>query len=382
MILELFWKICRGIFNTIGFLVPTNSHKLIFSAFGGRKFDDSPRAIYEEMMKMQEFDDWIFVWAFVDPDEIEIPRGRKVKIDTISFFLELLSAKVWISNSGIDRGIGISKKSVIKVETWHGSPLKKIAGEENTNSMIRYMREECKIPDKETIRCAQSEYDKEILARVMHSSKEAFIMSGLPRNDSLFNYSDVDCKRIKRHLNIPFDKKVLLYIPTYREYIVNEKNETFLELPINFKMWKETLKDKYILLVRAHYAVIASMNIEQNDFVLDVSSYPYINDLYAISDIMISDYSSAYFDYSILDRPILCFAYDLDEYMEKRGLYYKLEEILPCRIDKTENELLDSIKHIDPEESSREVRRFHNKFNVYDKGYASISVINAIKEKL
>ena len=67
-------------------------------------------------------------------DTIDIPRGRKVKIDTLRFFYELLSSKIWISNTGLDRNIGLSKKKVISIETWRGCPFKKICSEENENS--------------------------------------------------------------------------------------------------------------------------------------------------------------------------------------------------------------------------------------------------------
>ena len=177
------------------------------------------------------------------------------------------------------------------------------------------------------------------------------------------------------------DKKVILYMPTYREYLVDEDFKTYLAPPIDLKKWQEELKSDYVLLIRAHYAVNAALEINENGFVMDVSDYPYINDLYVVSDILISDYSSSFIDYSILNKPMLCFAYDLEEYESKRGLYMKLDEVLPCIIDRDEDSLLKHIKTLDYFKASEETKAFHNKFAPYA-GHASERIVDEIVSRL
>lgn len=380
-VLNLFWKTARGVLELIGLFVPIRKKTMLFCSFGGRKFDDSPKALYDEVCQRTEFKDWDLIWAFVEPDKFEIPRGRKIAIDTIPFFYALLYSKVWISNSGMDRDIYIRRKRTIKVETWHGTPLKKIGGEENQGSMLEKTSVKKGPLDSTTIRCAQSNFDKEIFARIWHADPNAILFSDLPRNDALLRYTERDLESIKNNLKIRKGAKVILYTPTYREYLVNEDKDFFIAPPIDLKKWEERLGGEYVLLVRAHYVVSAALNIQENDFVKDVSGYPILNDLYAISDMMISDYSSTYFDFAILDRPMFCFAYDRIEYEEKRGLYLDLDKELPCGIDYSEDTLIDRILATDIELASRKTKVFHQKYAPYA-GNASKIVVDKIIERL
>lgn len=375
------WKWSKLVLLFWGRFVPVHQKTMIFCSFGGRKFDDSPKAIYEEVCRRNEFEDWRLIWAFVNPSHHDIPRGEKVKVDTYQFFKMLLSSKVWVSNSGMDRGIDMNRKDVIRVETWHGTPLKKIGGDENKNSLgINPSLYKGK-KDADTIRCAQSDYDRAIFERVMHADKSAILLSDLPRNDGLLKYTDEDIVKVKRKIGIPDGKKVLLYAPTYREYLVDDHNDTIMAPPINFDKWKKELGENYVLLIRAHYAVTAAMEIRENDFVKNVSDYPFINDLYVISDILLSDYSSSYIDYSILDKPMLCYAYDVVEYKEKRGLYIDLQKELPCEIDYDEESLLNHIKTLDYSLYSEQTKKFHRKYAPYA-GNASKKVVDEIVKRL
>ncbi len=375
------WKLSRVVMQVLGWFIPVHPKTMIFCSFGGRKFDDSPKAIYEEICLREEFDDWRLIWAFVDPEKYEIPRGGKIKIDTFSFFKALLLSKVWISNSGMDRGINFYRRSTIHVETWHGTPLKKIGEDQNQNSLVGSGDKIKKILDKDTIRCAQSEYDRNIFQHVQHATKDSYLLCDLPRNDQLTRFNEEDVKKAKSILGIKDGRKVILYMPTYREYLVNEDYKTYIAPPIDINKWEKELGGEYVLLIRAHYAINAALNIVDNDFVKDVSDYPYINDLYMVADILISDYSSAYFDYAILNRPMFCFAYDMEEYQEKRGLYMDLEKSLPCPIDYNEDSLIEHIKTFDYTDACEATKVFHKKYAPFA-GNASKAVVDKILERL
>lgn len=381
--LDTLWNMARSILDFYGIFKSIEPKTMLFASFGGRNFNDSPKAIYEEVCKRHEFDDWDLIWAFNNPEKIDLPRGHKIQMDSWAFYNALLTSQVWVSNSGMDRGIGIIHKGTIKVETWHGTPLKKIGGDENTGSIISE-KEKKNIKnsplDRSTIRCAQSKYDRDILARIDHATKDSYIMAGLPRNDELFAYSKDKCDQIRESLGIN-DKKVILYTPTYREYLIDKNNDIFLKPPMDINRWRKELGDKYILLIRAHYAVSRAMGIQDDDFVKDVSKYSNLNDLYAISDMMVSDYSSTFFDYSVFNRPMFCFAYDYEEYQEKRGLYVKLEDVLPCKVCKTEDEVLSEIEHCDYQKACGQTDEFRKKY-VPNEGHASEAVVNEIEKRL
>ena len=381
-VLSLFWNVSSVILKCASPIIPVRK-SIVFSSFGGRKYDDSPRALYEAICADPFFQDWSLVWAFVEPEKFKLPRGSIEKIDTITFFKTLLGSHIWISNSGMTRGIKIHKKGIIEVETWHGTPLKKIGGDENQNSMLTKRdiekRERAKL-DRSTIRCAQSEFDKEIFSRIFHADKDAILTCDLPRNDELLKFDKKICD-IKNALGIAADKKVILYTPTYREYLVDDSNSIYLAPPITLTKWEKELGSDYVLLIRAHYAVNNALNLRDSDFVKNVSDYPTINDLYAISDLMISDYSSTFIDYSILEKPMLCFAYDLEEYEQKRGLYLELDKVLPCVIDKDEDALICHIKQINYGEASARTKEFRQLY-APNAGNACNAVITAIKKRL
>lgn len=377
--LSVFWKLLHFVFASTGWIVPVKPNKMLITSFAGRKYDDSPKALYEEICKRKEFSDWNIVWAFVNPLQFDIPKGKKIKIDTPEFFMALLNSRVWISNSGMDRNIGINKKKTIKIETWHGTPLKKIGKDQHSGVLGNYKPP--KTIDKKTIRCAQSTYDRDILADVFSADKNSFLLCDLPRNDSLLNYTEEQKEEIRRELGVDSNKKILLYMPTYREYLINDKNQTYIAPPITLEKWERELGDEYVLLIRAHYAVSASMGIDNTVFHKNVSDYPYINDLYSIADILISDYSSAFFDYSILDKPMLCFAYDLEEYKKKRGLYFELKGNLPCNISQNEDDLIREIVNLDYNSSCEKTALFHKKFAPYA-GYASKKIVDKLIQEL
>lgn len=380
LILDIFWKVARCVFSCASKFIKADNKTIVFASFGGRNFDDSPKALYEELMRRDSFSDWKFIWAFVDPDKFDVPRGEKIKIDTFEFFKTLLLSKIWISNSGMDRGIEIKTKGIIKVETWHGTPLKKIGGEENQTALGNNHSKKIKI-DEDTIRCAQSEYDRDIFMRIFNAGEKAFLLCDLPRNDRLVNWNHDDVIKIREELSIPNSKKVILYTPTYREYLFDENDNNYIAPPINLDKWQRVLGDRFVLLIRAHYAVTAALNIKENEFVRDVSTYHSLNDLYIISDCMISDYSSTFFDYSILQRPMFCFAYDLEEYELKRGLYLDLQKVLPCEVDKDESSLLEHINNMNEKECIMKSKKFHELFTPYA-GNASRIIVNEIERRI
>ena len=164
--------------------------------------------------------------------------------------------------------------------------------------------------------------------------------------------------------------------------MLNNKNETFLKIPIDMPKWKKILGKDYVLLIRAHYAVIKELGIEEDDFIKDVSNYGVLSDLYYIADIMISDYSSTFVDYSILDRPMFCFPYDYDEYNEKRGINLQIFKSLPCDPVFNEDDLLKQIKEMDYKKMSEKTKIFHKKFACYDDGNSAKKVTDELIRRI
>lgn len=331
------------IFSTLcrfwGCFIKNDEKLILFNSFGGKKTNDSPRAIFEEMRHDKRFKEYRLVWALQKPETWDGDSVEIVKCDTLRYFYTALKAKVWITNSSMERGLNFKKKETICFNTWHGTTIKKMGIDiEQGNESFR---------GKENVRAdimlVQGQYDIDIFGYAFQLPEEKFRCTGLPRNDILAKYTDSQIRKIKEKLAIPQEKQVLLYAPTFREYTKGKQKEVVLEIPLNRQLWQEKLADQYVVLFRAHYEVARHMEVKNYPVFLDVSDYPDLNDLMIISDALISDYSSIFFDYSILHKPMYCFAYDYEEYVSKRGVYLDLKKELPCIVHTEEEQLLEDI---------------------------------------
>ena len=195
----------------------------------------------------------------------------------------------------------------------------------------------------------------------------------MPRNDELWMADEKRRKEARVKLNLPEEKKVILYAPTWRDSV--DGGKTYLiKPPVHFDVWEKMLGKDHIILFRAHHQTTKVMGIEFNDFIRDVSDYPEVNELMIASDLLITDYSAIAFDYSILTRPILCFAYDYDTYLAERGTYFDMDEVYPMKSVRTEEGLLDRVRSLDYEKECEKVRDFRDRFVQYKGNAAEMCV--------
>ena len=339
--------------------IKPNNKLIVFSSFSGKSYDDSPRALYEGMIKDHRFDDYELVWDFRDPKKYNIERGSKIKTDTLTYYTTLLKARLWITNVSMYRGLEFTGINSYVFNTWHGSAIKKIGIDvKGKDAFVGKTKQK-----KGDVILAQGHYDVKTFSHAYEMPQHRVLAFGLPRNDELVynNKSDM-ISDLKARLGIAPKKKVILYAPTYREYQRDNNKNSIFSLPIDINKWEERLSNDFVILFRAHPDVVKVLNIVENDFVKDVSSYPHVNELMLMSDLLISDYSSIFFDYSILGRPMLCFAYDYDRYNEERGLYFDIRKELASERLSDENILVDTIIKLDWEERSRISIDFRDKY--------------------
>lgn len=361
-----------NIIKFIGLFLKIDNKIILFSSFGGKKYDDSPKVIFEYMINQKKYQKYKFFWVFDEPDKFNVVGAKKIKNNSFKFFCVALKSKFWITNSGIERGLKFKSKKTIYINTWHGTALKHIGIDEN-NLKVNFKT------SKANIMFAQSDYDKKIFSHVFNIPEHNIVVCGLPRNDELANLEKSEIINIKKKLGIPLDKKIILYAPTFREYN-RDSCGCILSPPMDLKKWEDKLANNFILLFRAHYEINKVLNLVDNDFVKNYSSYENLNDLLKISDILISDYSSIMIDYSILERPIFNFIYDYDVYKEKRGLYFDLKEKLPGYCIENEDLLLEKLITFDNEEATSIAIKFKKEF-VQEYGNARKYIDNIIKEE-
>ena len=322
-----------------GVFLPIKKNLVLFSGLS-RGYNDSPRVLYEYMLAHPEkYGQYICVWAVEDVAHSVIPgEPIKVKADTLKYFKYTLMAGYWITSVNIERSLHYKKKACRYLNTWHGTPFKHIGNDARG-------RKDYDFGDINYFCCA-SEFEKKIYIEAFHTKENAMLPTGLPRNDELYKVTPEDIVAIRLRLGIPKGKKIILYAPTWRDSDDYGKSYV-IKPPIDVAKWVNRLGDRYVVLFRTHAYTNKLLGIEFNDVVLDYSQYPLINDLLKISDILISDYSATMADYAILERPILTFVYDYDEYKKKRGLYLDYAKDMPSGILRTEDEVLDYIVSMD-----------------------------------
>ena len=202
---------------------------------------------------------------------------------------------------------------------------------------------------------------------------------GVSRTDSFFSDEEKEKARVKLEALMPVakGKKVILFAPTFRGRVFSAKTPDNLSI----EQFADAFSDEYILLFKHHPFVKKRPPIParfENSFARDMTEDMTIDELLFVSDICISDYSSLVFDYSLLERPMLFFAYDLEEYFDWRGFYYDYNELTPGPICKTNEEMIDYIQNIDAVFDKQEVIDFRNKFMSACDGHATERIIKTV----
>ena len=373
---KIYYCIFSVLINLLKLVIQPNDKLILFNSYGGRKYDDSPKVIYEEMIRDARFHDFRYVWAFHEPERFDVPgTAIKIKTNSIRYFITALEARAWITNSGITRGLRFKGKKTFFLNTWHGTPIKSM-GIDVTDPDIAFIAPKTARIDKMNV---QSQYEVELFGRAFGLENSQFLQCGLPRNDALVRCTREENLALKRRLKIPEDKKVILYAPTFRDYEHDAGRNCILMPPINLNTWQTALQTGFVLLFRVHYEVAKSMEIKENDFVRDMTGYPVLDELMKVADVLISDYSSIFFDFSVMDKVMLHFTYDYDEYARRRGLYFDIREWLSGA--NQEEKVIDILKNLNWTAEVDRCIQFREHFvNFY--GNATKQTLNCIAENI
>lgn len=356
----------------LGAFVKTEDKLVLFCDNSGKVYEgDSAKVLQDALKKDAMFADYRYIWAFVNPDSFDVKDAEKVKIDSWKYFLSALQAKIWITNTNIERGMRFKKADQVYLNTWHGTGPKAFG---NTGKRRYYHFEDI------DILCCDGQYQRDAMVNYYGAKDESIIYSGRPREDELYRITDADVLSIKNDLDIPLGKRVILYAPTWRDS--KDGGKTYaIAPPVTTKKWEDALEKDYVVLFRSHVVSTVAENLEFGGLFIDVSKYPNINHLYAAADILITDYSSTMFDFALLDRPIMCFAYDYDSFLLETKLLFDLEKEMPSGVFKDEDSLLRFLREMDYQIESEKTRAFKDRFlNRGDN--ATELCVDALKKKL
>ena len=384
---QLIKNILIHIYHIVTNLVPVDKRVIIFQSSNGRNYTGNPRYIYEEMVRQGLDQEYECIWFLFDTT-IEIPgRCKKIRNNYVPYFWYLMRAGIWVFDSRQPLSVR-KKKSVTYIQTWHGTPLKKLAldmeridmgGKTDIESYHEQFRVTCKDWD---YLVSQNKFSTEIFKSCFAFKDRPILEIGYPRNDVLINDNYPDkIKEYKKKLGLPLDKKIILYAPTWRDNEYSGKGKYKFASKLDFDKVREALSDEYVFIVKYHYLISDQIDwTPYKGFVYTFDETKDIAWLYLVSDMLITDYSSVMFDYSLLQRPMLFFAYDLENYKENlRGFYFDFVQDIPGPISKDTDQLIKDIKEYDKDKWKEKYKAYHDKFNAVDDGKASKQVIKVIK---
>lgn len=356
---------------------------ILFETFMAKNYSDSPKYIYEYIA--QNHPEYTCVWAL--NDGTKVPYGAKtVKRFSFQYAYYLAVAKYLVFN--VRPPLWYRKRDEqIFLETWHGTPLKRLVfdQEEVTSASPKYKQQFYRQREDWDLLVSANPFSTKTFRSCFMYEGE-MLEYGYPRNDILYRKDkDELARQLRKKLGIPMDKKTILYAPTWRDDEHYGSGQYKFTLALDLKMMQEHLSNEYVVLLRTHHYISDKINTKGLEgFVFNLSHYDDISEIYLISDICITDYSSVFFDYANLKRPILFYTYDFDKYKNQlRGFYIDMNTEIPGPLLYTSKEVVDAIQRIDQinEKYKAKYEEFYNRFCCYDDGNASEHVAEAMLSK-
>lgn len=363
-----------------------NEKMIFFESFLGKNYSGNPKYLYEEMLKNPLFADYTFIWSYSGGNE-EVIKGNPILVERESqeYYKYLAISKYWVNN--ILFPVHENREGNIYIQTWHGTPLKRLGFDINIEGPETLARENLYIESRNwDYLVSANSYSTEHFKSAFKYDKEV-IEVGYPANDLLYeNNLEQKIIGLKTRLDIPLDKKVILYAPTWRDNETVGSWEHKFNLQFNLKQFHEKFSDEYVLILRMHHLISESLIIDEKykSFVYDMSQFDDIQELYIISDLLITDYSSVFFDFANTKKPILFYVYDFEQYKENiRGFYLDMETELPGPLIRTEKELIKVIKNLDEVaiKFKDKYEDFYNRFCSIDDGKAAQRIISKVFEE-
>jgi CDP-glycerol glycerophosphotransferase len=363
-------------------LLPVRKGTVVFESHLGKQYSDSPRAIFEELRRRDIPATPIWSYAGERPEgfpgDVELVRRWSWR-----YLRALAQAEFWIDNQGYPLRLG-KRPETTYIQTWHGSALKRM-GFDEPRYRVMSEQEQCSYQealDRFDHFVVRSEHDVRTLARAYHIPEENLLRTGYPRNDALVRARNAETpdpavRQLAERLGISRDRPVVLYAPTFRAQANGQvRNFTF---PFDVERFADRFGDRYTLLVRSHYLNQITLPPSVAGRVIDVSGEPDITPLLLVADVMITDYSSVMFDYALLRRPLIFFAYDWEEYSQDvRGTYFDLLEEAPGPVARTEDELFAAVSDLDTVRTRYEaqLKEFVEQYGEYDRGDAAARIVD------
>jgi CDP-glycerol glycerophosphotransferase len=356
---------------------PIDPQLAVFAAYWNRGYSCNPRAIYERARELVPEMRGVWVVKRDAADSLP-PDVERVFPGTREYYDVMARARYLVNNVNFPNNI-VKREGSVHVMTHHGTPLKRMGldlrGRPDAEERVDF--------DALMRRCARWDYSISQNAFTTPIWERAFPLDyetlevGYPRNDVLSVATPDRIERVRAELGIEPGRRAVLFAPTHREY------EPEYVPTLDLAAVSEGLGDDHVLLVRLHYFYAdqpALRDLRDQGRILDVASYPVVEDLYLAADALITDYSSMMFDYGVLDRPIVIHAPDWETYVERRGVTFDLMAEPPGVVTRTDAELIEAFRSgaVFGDDARSLRAAFRARFCSLDDGHAAERVVRRV----
>lgn len=367
----------RGLMRVLS-VFPIKQNRIIINSYRGQQYSCSPKYISEWLVSHYK-GQFEIIWAVNEPEKfrfLEKDGVQLVKFNSLKRFFYEATAKISINNIGSYSWIP-TRHGQEHINTWHGAvDYKKVALLEINNDEV--MKKTLLMTAKETtLYLSANKFFSEYCIPTEFGYYGKILEYGLPRNDELVLGENDDIRgKICEQYAIPEENIILLYAPTWRYDVSNEIP------PLDFQEVIDAVEKRFgkkcSLIYRAHH-ITGSKGTELPN-VIDVTDYPDSQEIMAASDLMITDYSSMIWDFSLTGRPCFLFTPDLEDYISKRGFNIPIKE-WGFPLCESNDELVNEILGFDEAKYKSIVEYHHNMVTSYETGHARDEVCKWIYER-
>ena len=347
----------------------------VFSSWHGR-WSDSPRAVSAELLRREV--PLRQVWVVADGAGEGLPAEvERVAPDSPEELAELEGARWVVSNDVLPMDWS-KHPDCVYLQTWHGTPYKRIAYDVVNptfpDAEYHYAVELGREVAKWDILLSQNPFSTRVLRGAFRYEGE-ILETGYPRNDLLRSPEREAVRaRVRAALELPEDARAVLYAPTWRDTF---EHKLELDLPL----LRRELGADTTMLVRAHGLTAHTDQGQDGPGVRNVSRWPDMTELYLAADVLITDYSSAMFDFAITGKPLLLYTHDLEHYRDQiRGFTFPFEEEVPAPLLRTSAEVAAALGDVEAATAPFRERyaAWAERFCPWDDGGAAARVVEAV----
>lgn len=357
-------------------LRPVDPRLAVYAAYWYRGYACNPAAIYEAARRLAPHVRGVWI---VRRDRVDsLPAGVDYVVAGTPAGYRALAQARWLVNNVNFPNFVRKRPGTVHVQTHHGTPIKVMGLDQQcypVGALMDFAGLLHRV-DRWDYSITANSFSTQMWERA-YPAAYTTLEVGYPRNDRLATATTEEVLRIRAELGLGIGEQVVLYLPTHREHLPGYRP------PFDPGRFLAALGPAGRLLMRSHYfddRAAPTPDAAGPDRLRDVSGYPRVEDLYLAADVLVTDYSSAMFDYAVLDRPIVVYAPDWAAYRLTRGVYLDVVAEPPGAVATDFAGLLDLFRSGALRDPSAEVarRRFRDRFCRLDDGHAADRVVRRI----